>query len=418
MVASVNSLKYALKTLWPQKRIYNEVYPDHPFLALIKKNEDFTGENMYCVVRTGDPQGRSATFSTAQTISALTGAGNAGASRGVRFLLTRAHDYQIVNLEQEVILASKNDEGALVRALDVEMKAGSNNIGKSLAVSLFRGQTGVISTIGTITANTTVSADILLANINDVTSFEIGMLLVSSATATGANRATPASAYVSAVNRDTGVVRVLGDFSSTNWAIADSLFASGDNANNDGLGGNKVSGLADWIPSSTPSATTFFGVDRSVDPTRLAGLRIDASALTPEEGMTLALSRLDREGGRPTKWMTNHADYRNIAIALGSKAETKYQAVGDIGFESLQVRGPKGLVDIMADQDCPQGRAYALDMRTWTLKSLGGAPMIADMDGNQLSRVYNADQFEARLMYYAQLQCEAPGYNATVTLPT
>lgn len=417
MVASISSLQYALKTLWPQERIKNEVYPDHPFMAMVPKREDFYGENAYVVVRTGDPQGRSASFSTAQTISALTGSGNAGASRGARFLLTRVSDYQVVNLATEVILASKRDEGALVRALDTEMKAGVNNIGKSLAVSLFRGQSGNLSTIGSVTYNTTVSADITLSNINDVTSFEIGMLIVASATSTGANLAGPTSAYVSAVNRDTGVIRLLGDFSGATWVATSYLSASGDNAAGSGSG-NKISGLADWVPATTPTATTFFGVDRSVDPTRLGGLRIDASALTPEEGLMLTLSRQAREGGRQSHYICNHLDYRNIMISLGSKVETKYQSVGEVGFQTIQVHGPKGDVSVLADQDCPAGRAYSLDMSTWKLMSLEGCPQILNMDGDQLSRVYNADQFEARMVYFAQLACDAPGYNATITLPT
>lgn len=418
MTVTSTSLAYALKTLWPQSRVQNEVYPDHPFLAMISKREDFYGDSMYIAVRTGDPQGRSAGFSTAQTISQVSG--GAGSQRGVRFLITRATDYQLVSLGTEVMLASERDEGSLLRALDTEMKAGINNIGKSAATALFRGQSGNLARIGAISANTTVSADITLANINDVTSFEVGMLLVASATSTGANRATPASAYVATVNRDTGVVNVLGDFSSTNWSASSSgdfLSSSGDNANNSGSG-NKMQGLIDWLPSSTPSATTFNGVDRSVDPTRLAGLRIDVSSLAPEEGWMTVLSKQAREGGSPNYSFVNHLDYRNIMIALGSKVENEYVQVGDIGFETLKIRGPKGVVAVVADQDCPSGRGYSLDMRTWKLASLKGMPMILDQDGSQLSRTYNADSFEARIAYFANTYCDAPGFNANVTLPT
>lgn len=413
MTVSVASLQYGLKTLWPQSRIQDEVYPDHPFLALIPKREDFYGENAYIALQTGDPQGRSASFSTAQTISALTGSGNAGSSRGQRFLLTRAKDYQLINLETEVIMASQNDEGALIRALDTEMRSGMRNIGKSLATALFRGQTGALSGIAAITATT-----ITLSNVNDVTSFEIGMRLVASATATGANRSTPATADITGVNRDTGVLTFgAGTFTGTNWAVSDILFSQGDNANGSGSG-NKVSGLADWVPTTSPTSTLFFGVDRSVDPTRLGGLRIDASALSPEEGLVLALSRQAREGGKQSHILMNHADYRNVQYSLGSKVETAYQTVGRIGFQSIQMHGPKGVVSIMADQDCPAGFAYSLDMSTWKLFSLKGCPQVLDMDGNQLSRVAAADQFEARIVYFAQVYTDAPGYNGVITMPT
>lgn len=413
MTVSVASLQFGLKTLWPQNRIKDEVYPTHPFLAMIPKREDFYGDSAYIALQTGDPQGRSASFSTAQTLSALTGAGNAGSSRGARFLLTRAKDYQVINLETEVIMASQNDEGALIRALDTEMRSGMRNIGKSLATALFRGQTGNIGAIGAITATT-----ITLSNINDVTNFEIGMRLVASATTTGANRSTPATADITGVNRDTGVLTFgAGTFTGTNWAVADFIFAQGDNANGSGSG-NKVSGLADWIPTTTPTSTLFFGVDRSVDPTRLGGLRIDASALSPEEGLVTALSRLNREGGKQSHILMNHADYRNVQFSLGSKVETVYQTVGTIGFQTLQIHGPAGVVSVVADQDCPAGFSYALDMSTWKLFSLKGCPQVLDMDGDQLSRVYNADQFEARIVYFAQVYTDAPGFNGVITMPT
>lgn len=414
MTASVASLAYALKSLWPQERVKNEVYPDHPFLAMISKTEDFYGDGIYIAVRTGDPQGRSASFANAQTISGASSAlGNAGAQRGVRFYIQRVSDYQVVNLTTEAILAAKRDEGALIRSLDTEMKAGVNNIGKSLATALFRGQTGSIGVIGAITATT-----ITLSNINDVTSYEIGMRLVASATATGANRSTPATADITGVNRDTGVLTFgAGTFTGTNWAAADFIFSQGDNANGTGSG-NKVQGLADWIPSTTPTSTTFNGVDRSVDPTRLGGLRIDISAFMPEEGLITVLSKQAREGGRPSHLFCNHADYRNIMLSLGSKVENEYVAVGDIGFEALKVRGPKGVVAVVADQDCPAGSGWSLDMSSWKLASLEGCPQILDMDGAQLSRVYNADQFEARIAYFANTWCDAPGFNTYVTMPT
>lgn len=415
MTVSVASLQYALKTLWPQDRIRNEVYPDHPFLALIPKREDFYGDSMYIAVRTGDPQGRSAAFATAQTLSALANtSGNAGSSRGARFLITRAKDYQVINLETEVILASKRDEGALIRALDVEMKAGTNNIGKSLATALFRGASGTIGAVASTTATT-----LTLSNINDVTSFEVGMVLVAGLDLnTTANLTTPATATITGVDRDTGILTFgAGTFTGTNWIAASFLFASGDRT----PGGGallKVAGLADWVPSVTPTATLFNGVDRSVDATRLGGLRVDASAFSPEEGLVLTLSRQAREGGKQTHILVNHADYRNIQFSLGSKVETAYQTVGEIGFQSIQMHGPKGVVSIMADQDCPAGRAYSLDMSTWMLASLEGCPQILNMDGNQLSRVTNADQFEARMVYFANTYCVAPGYNATVAMPT
>lgn len=408
MSVSVSNSAYILKTLWPQKRVVNEVYKDHALLAMIPKSEQFYGENMVIAVRIADTQGRSASFSIAQAA--------AGNHQGKKFIITRASDYQVVSLSTEAILASKNDRGALIKNLDTEMQSGMNNISKSLATALYRGQSGYLAQIGTVAASS-----ITLSNINDVTSFELGMVLVASATKTGANRATPATATITGVNRDTGVLAfATNTFAGTNWTGSDYLFAYGDNANNSGSG-NKVSGLEDWLPTTAPtSGDSFFSVDRSVDTTRLAGLRMDVSGLNPEEGLITVLSRLGREGGRPDHAFTNHLDFRNIEFQLGSKVVYKQSSVGDIGFTGIEVisGSGRGTCTLYADQDCPAGRLFALQLDTWKLHSLEECPMIMDLDGNKLSRVYNADLWEARLVYFAQTACEAPGCNATVTMPS
>jgi len=408
------STNYLLKTLWPQSRVENLVYPDHPFLALIPKMESFYGENMYLAVRGADSQGRSAAFATAQAA--------AGAHAGKRFLLTRATDYQVCALTTEAIMAAKNDKGALIRNLDTEIESGMNNISKSLAVSLFRGQSGVLGAVGAVSANAVSPATITLSNINDVTSFEVGMVLTFNATK-AAGAGTPhivhgggSTATVTGIDRDLGILYFADSTFNTDQstvAANDYLFANGDrNA--------KVSGLDDWLPSTAPTFGTdsFFGVDRSTDATRYAGLRIDVSALNPEEACITALSRINREGGAPKHLVVNHLDYRNIAISLGSKVEYESLSVGEIGFQAIKVHSAKGPVSILADQDCPQGTGYALQMDSWKLYSLDKCPQILDLDGNRLSRTYNADTWEARIVYFAQLGCTAPGYNGRLLMPT
>lgn len=399
------------KTLWPQRRVENTVYADHPFLALVPKDEEFYGQNLVLAVRFADSQGRSAQFSIAQ--------GQVGNFRARKFILTRAKDYQVCQIDTESILATKNDRGALIKALDTEIDSGMNNISKSLAVSLFRGQTGVLSTVGAINLATSSGDQIILGNINDVTSFEVGMVLVAAQTLTGASRSTPATATVQSVDRTIGAIYFsTGTLSGANWAVNDNLFANGDNANGTGSG-NKTSGLADWLPGVTPiTGDSFFSVDRSVDPTRLAGQRIDISGLNPEEGCVTVFSKQAREGGRPNYMVLNHQDFRNVEISLGSKVCYETLSVGEIGFQALKVNGPKGPVMLVADQDCPAGIGYGLDMRTWKLYSLEKCPQILDLDGNRMLRVYNADMWETRIMYFAQLGCDAPGWNARAVMPS
>ena len=409
MAVSVSStdVKAILKTLWPQSRVENMVYKDHPLLAMLAKDEGFYGENLVLAVRYADTQGRSADFATAQS--------NAGSFAARKFILTRAKDYQVVSLETEAILASEKDKGALIKVLDTEMTSGMNNISKSLATAVYRGQSGALAQTASDPGTGTTIA---LANINDVTSFEVGMKIVFAATKTGALRA-GGSRTISAVDRDTGAIEVSAAIDAA-VGSGDYIFAEGDAANNTGVP-KKVSGMDDWLPSAAPTVgggDSFFGVDRSVDPTRLAGLRFDASGLNPEEAVVAALSRQAREGGSPSHLFLNHLDFRNVEISLGSKVVYEPMQVGGIGFNGLKVIGPKGPVRVFAGQDCPHGTGFSLDMSTWKLYSLKKCPQVIDLDGNELRREAAADRFEARIAYWAQLGCVAPGFNARVTMPT
>ena len=416
---TVSNIQNVLKNLWPQNRVENEVYPDHPFLSRITKDENFVGEDIKLVVRIGDGQGRSVSLANAQV--------QASAPQYRRFALTRSKNYQVFRIEGEAIEAAKNDVGALVRTLDDEIKGSINNITKDLAVNMFRGRSGNIGSIGSLSAGP--PATITLSNVADVTSFEVGMVLVASATATGANRANAAGIgaagaeagvnIITKVNRSTGVLTFNdGTFAGTAWATNDFLSAKGDNANASGSG-NKALGLADWLPVTDPSGgESVLGVDRSIDRTRLAGIPLDISSYLPEEGALYAVMECDRNGARPRDFVVNHTDYQSVLNSLGTKAVTKYEGTGQVGFQTIQINGPKGPVSMYLDQDCPAGVGYCLDMRTWKLYSLGPAPKMLELDGLPMLRLTSDDAYEGRMGYYANLGCTAPGFNAVVTMPS
>jgi len=401
---SVANTPYILKTLWPQERIEAEVYDDNPLLAMMPKSEEFYGENMYVALRYTDNKGRAITFATAQA--------NKNPHKGVRFLLTRGHDYALFGIEHEMILAAKKDKGALVRSLDTEMGSSINTLTNSLANKLYNDGS---STRGQIDGNDPgTGTTFTLSRLGDVVNFEVGDKINFAATATGALRA-GGTRTISAIDRDSGLITVS--------AAIDAAVGSTDFINIDGdevAGGTTSSliGLLGWLPSTAPTATTFFGVDRSPDPVRLGGMRVDVSALNPEEGLATMLSKSSVNGAKISHIFRNPIDYKNIKIALGAKVETEYQSVGEVGFTAIKVFGDKGAVSIYGDRNCPQGRGFSLTMKTWKLYSLGKAPMVIEADDLRLLRDATADSFEGRMAYYANTACDAPGWNVNETLPT
>ena len=401
--SSVVNVAYILKTLWPQERLESETYDDNPLLALIPKSEEFYGENMYIALRYTDVVGRSATFSVAQA--------NKNPHKGVRFLLTRGRDFAIFGIEHELILAAKKDKGALVRSLNTESSSAHNVLTNSLALAMFGDGAGVR---GQLLADPATASSFTLKKIEEVVNFEVDQKIVFAATRLGALRA-GGTRTISAVDRDTGVITVSAALDAALDAN-DFIFCEGDAAAG---GSTKLPvGLLGWVPASAPDSTAFFGVDRSPDPVRLGGLRVDVSTLNPEEGLATMLSRADREGARLSHIMRNPVDYKNIQVALGSKIETEYTSVGTIGFTAIKVLGPKGAVKIYSDKSCPPAVGFSLTMKSLKFHSLGKAPMTIEADGNSILRDATADSFEGRMALYGNMACDAPGHNVYEVLPS
>ena len=408
MTVTTATIAYALKRLYPQSRIDNLVYEDNPLLAMIAKEGGFGGSDTALAVRYADTMGRSATFANAQA-GAI-----ASNQKGVQFLVTRVKDYQIYQLEMEAILAADNDKAAFVKVLDTEVSSALNNFGRSRAISLYGDGVGSLGTV-------TVAALVLtLANPNDITNFEVGQILVAStgATKTDILRGAPTGATVTAVDRDAGTVTIGANPDAI--ATGDHLFIAGDRQTaaitlqSQHL---RLSGLESWNPATAPTSTTFFNVNRAVDPTRLGGLRQDISTMNPEEGLVTAMHRLAREGGRPTHFFCNNIDAKNIQVAYGSKVETEYTRIGEIGFTGIRITGPKGDVMLYADQNAPSAVGRLLQLNTWKLRFMRELAYIQDMDGNSLSRLASSDAYEGRISFYGQLTCTSPGRNSRLVMP-
>lgn len=397
----LTAMNAALKELYDGQVVENLVYADNPFLAMLKKNTDFGGKYKPVPIQTGVSQGRSATFANAQ--------GNQSAAQLESFLLTRVSDYSIATIDNQTMLASKTDKMAFLEGAKLVIDGAITSATNSLASALFRSGTGSIGQISSISTGV-----IQLSDVNSVTQFEVNMTLQANATDGGTPRA--ALGYVVAVDRDLGQITVSATAqggaagSPTGWTTSDYLLVQGDN-------NAKVSGLAAWVPTTAPTSTAFFGVDRTKDVTRLGGIRYDGSAQSIEEAIIDASSRSAREGAKPDVFVTNFASYSALEKSMGSKVQYVDAKVADIGFRGIVVNGANTTIKVFPDRNCPSQLGYLLTMKTWALESLGDAPQILKYgDGLEMLRVYNSDAGEVRVGYYAQLRTNAPGWNCVVQL--
>lgn len=424
--ANVSNQIAALKELYTGDDYMKDlVYKKNPFLALVPKDESpdgFAGKYIPVPLVYGAPQGRSATFSNAQ--------GNQTAPVLASFFVYRASNYQLVTITNELLEATKNNAGAFVDEAKLNMDTGFRNISNDLAHDLFSDGSGSRGQISAIAAGV-----ITLTDPNSIVQFEVGMVLVSYSVAgltatisTGGNLG-----YVIAVNRSSGQLTVSatqGGAAGTpvNWSAAfpylavqgDVNFAAGGLGIGFGLA-QKVVGLAGWLPVTAPaSGDSFWGVDRSADVTRLAGVRYNGASESIEEALIDGSSLVAREGGQPDMCFMNFASYAALEKALGAKVQyvdVKHEEA-DIAFAGIRIHAPYGPITVIPDKNCTAQTAYLLSMDNWKLRSLGRVPHILTygLEGLEGLRVGNADALEIRIGYYGNLVCNAPGWNCVISL--
>lgn len=391
-----------LKAYYSNQRVENMTYKDYPFYAMVPKKKDFFGKNYPLPIQIGNPQGRSKTFAKAKA--------NQTSSVYKDFTLTRVKDYSLATVDNETAEASENDKGAFLKALTNEIDSAIKSMSIAMASAVYGDGSGVIGKIGAIAANV-----ITLVEPDDVVMFDVGQSIVfAAAKSTGGLRAAGAKLVITAVDRSAGKISFDANIATLAGVVVnDYMFVDGDR-------NLAMAGLAAWLPFVSPtSGDNFFGVDRSVDPTRLGGVRFDGSALTIEEALVKGLTLCNREGGNPKLVFMNYTDWSNLELALGSKVQYMVtQAFGraDIGFQGIQIKTNKGVANCVADPFCPKGYAYGITMESFALYSLKEPVRILDLDGNKLLRASDDDAVELRVGGYFNLGCDAPGHNVVIKL--
>lgn len=388
----------------------------HPLLSMMPKSGDATGEYIVVPVTYDLPSGRSA------AIDQLLGAtGPIGPTRSAKFNVTLASDYAATWIDELTIRKAGNDRGAFVNARKFEVDGLLKQLGNSLAHALYRDGTGSVAKGD---GAWTVSGNVITCSNRADTKFVgIGMQLDFSAVSGGApgtlrSLAGATRAVVTKVDEDAGTITcaldsagaAVSDLSAlyTSLANTDFIHPVGDYAASTGA---KIKGLAAWIPLAAPTSTAFYGVDRTVHPTRLAGNRLnDATAPVEDSIMTLAEVMHER-GANPDICMISPRQFTKMSKRLNAKVE--YDGAGgsaSYGFSNIKIATSAGTVSVFADPDCPEDRGYLLTKDTWSLRHLG-LPEVVTTDGLSALRRPGLDQIEIRCRYYAQPICKAPGEN-------
>lgn len=404
------SFEFALKEHYTGDKVESLIYEDNPLLALMPKTMEGFGKYIPVVVKYGTGARRSALFSQAQTLGASAN------TQGVAFQLTPVADYAIATVDGMLIATAKGNPNAFMEAVTTEIDSSIASLKNSLGRDLFGAGWGKLGVIAAISGDT-----ITLDNLSDANHFNVDDVVVfSDSESSDTLRNSGAGLTVESVDRDAGTVTFTANVSTeTGTIVGDVIFTKGDRQDSATPTRRKVAGLAAWLPDAAPGGSdSFFNVNRSVDATKLAGLRWAPSAGTPiNQILTTAASKVMTQEGRLTHFFLHPNKMNDLVQALDSKVHYVELQVAQVGFRAVEVLTSAGTVKVLADRNCPEDKIYGLDMSTWKIYS--GGPLVRPLDEDSVGsmlRQSSADGYEIRYGYYAQVGCKAPGRNIAITL--
>lgn len=408
---TVDRYRSALKTLFPRSRLETYGMKDQPLWAWMPKGGGFGGRNAEIPIRYSPVASNSHTFSRAQAAK--------GSSRYTHFTVDRRRDYLLISLENEALEASEGHEEAYINARESEIDAAFTKIVQQASADLQGNGGGVIGVVQAVDSG----ANYFTVQEHEIGRFEPDMRLQFGST-DGLTGAVIATAYgyakVDKVDHDNLRVYLA--------ATADTIASVAVDATTnkyvfpEGNFGLSMTGLNAWLPSNRTQSfldDPFKGVDRSVFPSRLAGIYFDGSTYSLAECLERAMARAKRERVVPDVIWLNHNRFADLSLELGAKAEREPAKIGEFAYDRLKMYTGGRQISIMADHNIPDAQAWGLTRESWKFWSLKGAPRFLGRGGDVSNMILEpgADGWEIRVGWYGDLVCYSPGENVNIVLP-
>jgi hypothetical protein len=336
---------------------------DSRFLLGAVKKTVGGGESFTVPVVYGGQPGRSKTFASALANRAL--------SKKVKFSMDWTEDFVQAIVNNSMISLSKG-VGAAVNLKIQEIASATETLANSIEHSLIRSGYNEIGQILSITGGS--NNIVTLASRGDANFVDPGQSHVAAASLAAASlRAPTTPPVVQSVDRDAGTITYVASvIGGTPWAVGDFIFQTGDKID---AGTLSCIGLGGWFPLVAPSGIDVGGVDRSVAPQALAGVRVDGRGKSAKEAVFDLVTRIGDAGGKGDLVIaTNDFVGRLCKEIEGATTYYKMPAqdadgpIPGIFYETVLVNGPKGPFKVKGSPYMYSDRIFGLTMDTLEMR--------------------------------------------------
>lgn len=410
MAVTTYALWDALKHMYAPWRLESTIAQNNPAWMRARKTTDGGGTDYSFYIEYSIPN-RSATFLNAKT--------NAGRVRHGKFSLTFADDCAVVQMEEKLLAGSNTDAKAIRNTLKAQTDGVLTALNLSAGRNMFSDGSG---SLGTISSTTNLATTTLgVTNAQDIINFHVGQILVFAASTTSALRSATGRT-ITAIDETAGTMTLdsAPSLMAAGIATGDTIFTDGDYISaSDRL---SFRGFGAWIPTAAAftAAPTLFSQNRSVDRTGLAGYAFsDATTYAgynEDDAVQLLAEHIGRGGGNIDVCYMNPYRVRRLINAIGSSEQfTKsvpFTASGKVmatlGYTGVAVATPAGIVECVADRNCPRDTIFCGDSSKVEIVSIGSCPHWAGPMAQEGRPMESSLAREFRLVAWPQMGIRRP----------
>ena len=366
MAISANaSILAMLKVYYKKEGIQNLLFRNSPLLKKINKERVEGKEQRFAAMyaRGGAAGGD---FTAAKTQAATV-------AQTAEFCVTPGQLFSVYTMNAKEVAASRSNAGAYMRVGGAKMFAASESFRKTLAAALYGAGYGELCAVPSGGWPLTANADTTVTLPEDaIMKIDVGSKLVIKATRETAETSAQNTLTVKAINGTTVTVTPSADTDATQAYI---VCLAGSMSGNSPL---LPVGLDGWLPvkaKRTGETWTgfiddlFFGVDRSVNPDRLAGAFYNGTGAseTKKSCIMKLIKALRRQGSLCDMIVMNDDDFLAFSAELETTntfftaTSTKEKKTANVGFSNITAAFSTNYIENCIDDPyCPKGRFYVL----------------------------------------------------------
>ena len=354
-----------LKVYYAKDGLQNLMFRNDPVLKSIKK-ERVEGKVQNFSTMYGRGGAAGGNFTNAAALAATV-------SKNAEFSVVPGQLFSVYTMNSKEVQASKTRRGAYMKVAGAKMFAASESFRKTMAAAFYGSGYGEIAKAGSAYTFTVGTPETITLPFHAIMKIDVGSQLEFVA---NKNDATPkAIVSVVSINGDTVTVAPVqaGSVLATDFVR---LYGSVDDNGNPLL----PMGLDGWLPVTgkriatdpnwaTLINTSFFNVNRSVAPDRLAGGFV-AGTSGEQKYKTLqrAIQVARRQGSIADLIVLNDNDWLALADEIQStntyftQTSTKAKREANVGFDKFSASFSTNYIESIVDTPyCPEGRFYVLD---------------------------------------------------------